>query len=76
MKVNNKRWLNAQRSEKAFWSRTEVRRKELQKYWEPYISAASEYFDLSDAKVLDIGCGPNGLIYYVVPPEKVEYSCG
>lgn len=53
-----RRWLEAQRAEKLYWSTNDAVRAERAKIVERYASFLSEIEVGDDWKILDVGCGP------------------
>jgi hypothetical protein len=67
------RWQSAQIGERLYWqgyknSRSRVKPL-IDKYWSRYLEVLKDYLK-PRAKVLDIGCGPDGLINYIDNAEK------
>lgn len=72
-----KRWKNAQSAEKTWWNEEWRNRKskidvfKLKTYWQHYINCAKKYMDFNhNYKILDIGCGPDGIINYINIGER------
>jgi hypothetical protein len=59
------RWERAQEAEKKFWLNATI--DDGKEYWsEMLLHGFGTTFDIfCDKDVLDVGCGPNGLIYYL-----------
>lgn len=79
MTVNRERWLVAHDEERSFWEQDwktvgiQGHREIIEEYWSWYIELIQEYCDLTKGKVLDVGCGPDGLINYL-PGSKSRYA--
>jgi len=64
---SSQRWLEAQRSEKEWWEQgPSVHSHFSKQYWADFLSEDGLSFDdFKDKRVLEIGCGPFGIIHYV-----------
>ncbi|MCL0073612.1 class I SAM-dependent methyltransferase [Dehalococcoidia bacterium] len=66
-----KRWGIAQKAEKEGWQnwkslKSDSTSKQLNKYWGWYIDLIAKYISFSpEWKILDIGCGPDGIISHI-----------
>jgi len=64
---SSQKWLDAQRSEKAWWKQgPSVYGHFSKQYWADFLSEDSLSFDnFRDKRVLEVGCGPFGMIHYI-----------
>lgn len=66
-----RRWEIAQEAEREWWQNwkplmSDPKRIQLEKYWGWYIELVAKYISFSqERKILDIGCGPDGIINYI-----------
>ncbi|MDD5016282.1 MAG: class I SAM-dependent methyltransferase, partial [Atribacterota bacterium] len=71
-----RRWQIAQATEREGWQNWECIRSELQKeplaqYWKWYLDFISKSISFkSEWKIIDIGCGPDGIINYIPVGER------
>jgi SAM-dependent methyltransferase len=86
-RVASARWREAQRLELDFWSRWATlppwRNLDIAKYWREELAHFGETWDcFHGVRVLDVGCGPFGLIHFIdhaaerirVDPLLAQYS--
>lgn len=75
-KISETRWGHAQKCEKRYWQqirlvRTDAVQKNIEKYWHWYLQIFKENIKITDkTKILEIGCGPDGMINYIEGGEK------
>jgi len=75
-KMNKKRWKIAQKYEKDYWNYVKSKiaerdKKEIKKYWNWYLKFIKDYIDIKqETKILEIGCGGDGIINYIDKGEK------
>jgi SAM-dependent methyltransferase len=74
--MSRKRWEDAQRHEAEYWdtvksSKTEAVQKQIAEYWKWYLRILTEHAAITgETKILEIGCGPDGLINYIGVGER------
>lgn len=70
------RWDVAQKHHKGFWkywkkTESEERKRMYKEYWQHYLKFLYEFTPLrEDSKILEIGCGIDGIINYIEKGEK------
>lgn len=74
MKIAKERWRVAQNAEKEWWKKWKLLTSKefktvVKEYWGHYLRLVANYLKSQD-KILDIGCGPNGMINYIDKGER------
>jgi len=68
MNKRHERWLEAQKEEELFWDTWNVTEEEEKKWKMKFIPN----IDFSDKVVLDVGCGPKGVVHYIRNECKIK----
>jgi ubiquinone/menaquinone biosynthesis C-methylase UbiE len=71
-RISTARWKLAQIHEKGYWAEwwKHGQARAGKAYWNGYLRLLEKLCDLREARILDIGCGPDGMINYINGYEK------
>lgn len=73
-RVTEERWEIAQKSEREYWNNwklfvAEELKAVVKEYWDHYLRLIKKHIELQ-GRILDIGCGPNGMINHIDQAER------